>query len=209
MLLLVPITAGLLTAGCARTVHGTAAAPTARPRRPPPRPRPSRRTSSASSYKVPKGFVEQHGYRPLTPLEAKRVSHFFPLASAPTGHDVLSLSLYTLPATHLVDTAAAQLARVKAYNRKTKARLYTKIMPATLFGRPAYNESAERARRIPLQHLVRVQRPASVPGHVSVGQATEEDRVRLPGPAPFRGPGLTPLSENRQSLSVGGRTLDE
>jgi hypothetical protein len=138
-LLLASLTIGLLTASCAQTVPGTATAPT-----------PSAATSTttvtpdfaAVRYRVPKGFVEQDGYHPITPLEAKRVSHYFPLAGAPTGRDVLALSLYTLPAAHLVDTPAAQLARVKAYNRKTKAKLFRKIKPMTLFGRPAWNEAA-------------------------------------------------------------------
>lgn len=140
--LVASIAVGLLSAaGCARTVHGTGAGKA---------PTPSASTSGATvppditavRYKIPKGFVVNDAYRPVTPLEAKRVSHFFPLATARTGRDVLSLSLYTLPADHLVDTAAAQLARVKAYNVKTKARLYSKIMSTTLSGRPALNEIA-------------------------------------------------------------------
>jgi hypothetical protein len=137
----------LVAAGCTTTVNGKAAE----------RSSPGRPTADSTSgstptgaadivsvkYRIPAGFVENDTYQPLTPLESKRVSHFFPLATARNGRDVLSLTLYTLPAPHLVDTAANQLARINGYNRKTDATLYGKITQTSIAGLPAYTEVAE------------------------------------------------------------------
>lgn len=145
---LVAAVAGLLVvAGCATTVNGKAAKQSSPARRTTASPSGSTPTGAADivsvKYRIPAGFVENDTYQPLTPLESKRVSHFFPLASDTNGRDVLSLTLYTLPAPHLVDTAASQLARINGYNRKTDATLFRKLTPTSIAGRPAYTEVAE------------------------------------------------------------------
>jgi hypothetical protein len=137
--LAVTVAVALASSGCTTTVSGTGTRPPAAP-------------SSTSStgptavpdftqikYQIPSGFLEKTGYAPLTPLEKTRTSHYFIPDNAPAGRDVLSVTLYTLPGQHLVDTAARQLARIKDYNRKTEAKLYSKIMPTTVGGLGAYN----------------------------------------------------------------------
>ena len=61
-------------------------------------------------------------------------------AANPTGHTVLSLVFYRLPAPQPRGTLAEQKARVRAYNAQSHARRQGPIKLVTVGGRPSFGE---------------------------------------------------------------------
>ncbi len=93
-------------------------------------------------YKIPAGFVRNNNFQEAVPLEASYQAKFFtPSSATASGLDVITVLLYRLPGTHLVDTRAQQVARVLAYNRKLRVILKSSLENTIVGGRPAFDEA--------------------------------------------------------------------
>jgi hypothetical protein len=92
-------------------------------------------------YKVPTGWERTSDYVEVIPLEASfQVKYLIPSGATP-GLDVISIVLYRLPGTHLVDTRAQQVARIHAYERKRSLTIVRALKDTTVGGLPAFDES--------------------------------------------------------------------
>lgn len=92
-------------------------------------------------YNVPTGWERNSGYVEVIPLETSfQVKYLIPSGAAP-GLDVISIVLYRLPGTHLVDTRAQQVARIHGYEKKRSLKIVRALTDTTVGGRPAFDES--------------------------------------------------------------------
>ncbi len=92
-------------------------------------------------YTVPNGFVRNADYHEVIPLETSFQAKYLIPSGVTPGLDVISVVLYRLPAPHLVDTRARQVARIRAYNRKRSVTIKRKLADTTVGGLPAFDES--------------------------------------------------------------------
>ncbi|WP_375485145.1 hypothetical protein [uncultured Jatrophihabitans sp.] len=96
------------------------------------------------SFSTPSGFTGSGDYRPLTPLEADYTSHFLVPTNSTNTKEVIGMYVYTLPAARTVTSRTNQVALIKAYNAKAKAKVSGTIRRATsrIDGLTAYTETA-------------------------------------------------------------------
>jgi hypothetical protein len=95
-------------------------------------------------YTVPTGWERTTQYVEVIPLETSYdVKYLIPSGAAP-GLDVISIVLYRLPATHLVDTRAQQVARIHGYEQKRRLTIVHALEETTIGGRRAFDESVKQ-----------------------------------------------------------------
>jgi len=92
-------------------------------------------------YTVPSGWERNSNYVEVIPLEPTYQAKYLIPAGATPGLDVISIVLYRLPAAHLVDTRARQVARILAYNAKRSVAIKRKLEDTVIGGLPAFDES--------------------------------------------------------------------
>lgn len=160
--LVLSLALALTGTGCASTIsgQGSAVAPTSSAPVPAPTPVQStpvapsltpRMTTSAVAalpditrihYVQPRGFVRSHSFHPVTPLEPIDDSYYFVPGNERAGLDVMSITLYRLPASAHVDSVEQQKARVRLYNRRASARVQHGLNLTVVGGRLAIQENA-------------------------------------------------------------------
>ena len=99
-----------------------------------------------AKWRVPPGFVKSHAFHPVTPLERHYQSAYLVPSNERRGLDVISITLYKVPAYIPLDTTVAEKVRVRYYNDRTGARPQSGLHVTTVDGRPAIQETAIERR---------------------------------------------------------------